>query len=727
MTTHEAATRYTQAGLHVVPIRGDGSKGVALKTWKEYQSRPARPEELDEWFAGREDRGVAILGGNGLEVLDFDRPGIFEEFKGRVEQEAPGLIDRIPRVSTPGGGEHLYYRCERVERNQKLARDADGKTLIETRGEGGYVLAPPSPPCCHPKNQPYVHAAGPEITQAPHIDTEERDILLDVARSLDHRPKSASYYRGREFVEKAPLARSEHGGHNTTFAVTRHLTNDLGLPPNETRLLLDRYNERLGEAGEEKWTEAELDHKVASAQGERPDLPFGGGGRANDPHRLARTFIARRPWVFWNGRHFEYDGTRYAEVPDYEMTALLTRHIKNALDADHQARLSRGEESTRRPVASRTQVNNTRLALEALCLVRGTVLLPSLLPHGKAADLLALSNGLLDLDTGELRPHTPKWFSLVCLPYAFDPDAKCPHWLEVLGQNLEGDRERIELLQQFFGYTLLNSTDAQRFLFLVGEGANGKSVVLAGLHAMLGENNVSTVPLEDFGRRFAMAQTLGRLANISPEVGELDRTAEGTLKAFVSGDRMTFERKGKDAFTARPTARLVLSTNNVPRFADKSEGVWRRLLLVPFNRRVPAGERVTGMDKPEYWLQAEEAPGILNWALEGMRRLKANGMRFTEPAACRAALEEHRIDSDPCRAFLQENYAADSQAKPLRARELYDSYRLWCEENGFRSVSANNLGRQVRRVFGLEESRPYRFGHEVAKAWLGLAVRKPKL
>src|SRR5262245_60211733 len=123
----------------------------------------------------------------------------------------------------------------------------------------------------------------------------------------------------------------------------------------------------------------------------------------------------------------------------------------------------------------------------------------------------------------------------------------------------------------------MNSTDAQRMLCLVGEGANGKSVVLAGLHAMLGQDNVSTVPLEDFGRRFSMAQTLGKLANVCPEVGELDKTAEGTLKAFVSGDRMTFERKCKDGFSARPTARLVLSTNNLPRFVDRSEGVWRRL------------------------------------------------------------------------------------------------------------------------------------------------------
>jgi P4 family phage/plasmid primase-like protien len=353
--------------------------------------------------------------------------------------------------------------------------------------------------------------------------------------------------------------------------------------------------------------------------------------------------------------------------------------------------------------------------------------LPSLLPDGKAADLLALANGLLDLDALELRPHTPDWFSLACLPYGYDPQAACPRWLSVLGENLEGDAERIGLLQEFFGYSLMNSTDAQRFLFLVGEGANGKSVVLAGMHAMLGQENVSTVPLEDFGRRFAMAQTLGKLANICPEVGELDRTAEGTLKAFTSGDRMTFEKKGKDAFTARPTARLVLSTNNVPRFSDRSDGVWRRLLLVPFTRQVPTGRRVAGLDKPEFWLGAGEAPGILNWSLEGMRRLKANGLRFTEPAACRAALLEHRVDSDPCRAFLEEQYAADPEARPLRTCELYGNYKGWCEANGYRAVSANNFGRQVRRVFGLEESRPHRFAEGVAKAWFGLGPRTPEV
>jgi P4 family phage/plasmid primase-like protien len=738
-TMQEDAMKYTQAGLHIIPIRGDGSKAPALAEWKPFMNRLAKQEELEQWFAGRQDRGLAILGGNGLEILDFDRPGLFEEFQQKVE----GLVSRLPRVDTPGGGAHLYYRCEAVGPSVKLAMDEQGDTLIETRGQGGYVLAPPSPACCHPEGKPYVHVAGPELTDIPCITPAERELLLTAARSFDRRPPQERsttrqpdrplasleerLQKAKKYIENAPLARSGNGGHKTTFALTRFLLNDLALPEENVRDLLDRYNERLEEAGEETWSPRELDHKVASAGGDNPLFPFAcqaapsGGGSPKDPHLLAGTFVRARPWVFWNGRHFEYKGNKYVEVPDYEVTALLTGHVKQTLDDCYR----RMEDAPRPPAVSRTLVHNTLLALQSISLKRGNVPLPSMLPEGKEAKLLGLANGLLDLDAGQLRPHTPAWFSLVCLPYEFDAYADCPRWKNVLGQNLEGDAERIGLLQEFFGYVLMNSTDAQRFLFLVGEGANGKSVVLAGLHAMLGQDNVSTVPLEDFGRRFAMAQTLGKLANISPEVGELDRTAEGTLKAFVSGDRMTFERKGKDPFTARPTARLVLSTNNLPRFADKSDGVWRRLLLVPFTRQVPAGERVAGMDKPEFWLEAGEVAGILNWALEGLRRLKENGMQFTEPAACRAALREHRTDSDPCRAFLEENYEPDTQGGPLPSSELYGEYKCWCEANGFtKPVTLPNFGKQVGRVFPGGESRLHRVLGRPVRAWFGLAKRK---
>jgi P4 family phage/plasmid primase-like protien len=367
-------------------------------------------------------------------------------------------------------------------------------------------------------------------------------------------------------------------------------------------------------------------------------------------------------------------------------------------------------------------LRDVTLAVNDQALLRGTYPMPCLLPDGTEPDYLAAANGLLDVAAGTLRPHTPDWFSAVCLPYPFDPGVTAPQWLAFLGRNLENDAGRIALLQEFFGYCLVRTTDGQACLILHGPGGNGKSVVLAALRAMLGAGNIATVPLEHFAQRFAMAQTLGKLANVCPEVGELDRTAEGTLKSYIAGDAMFFEKKGKDGFTAPPGARLVLATNNIPRFADKSEGIWRRLLIVPMTVRIPPEERRAGMDKESYWERAGELPGMLNWALEGLRRLRGNGWRFTMPAASAAALEEHRRESDPARTFLLDHYEAAAGAGPIVAEELYLAYALWCDRNGHRNPLNNiSFGKQIRRLFPGAESRVvYLAAGGRRRCWSGL-------
>ena len=116
-------------------------------------------------------------------------------------------------------------------------------------------------------------------------------------------------------------------------------------------------------------------------------------------------------------------------------------------------------------------------------------------------------------------------------------------------------------------------------------------------------------------------------------MGELDKVAEGQLKAFVSGDLMEFEYKFKTPFSAKPTARLILSTNNPPMFSDKTDGVWRRMLLLRCSVQIPESERVAGMDSVEWWRDAGELPGILNWAIAGLVQLRKQG-RFIVPAEC---------------------------------------------------------------------------------------------
>ncbi len=153
----EIARAYAAAGLSVIPVRADGSKAPALPAWKEHQQRRADEAELILWFGHGQQFGVAIVCGaisQNLEVMDFDEAQTWERWRHLVELERPGLLRGIPCVKTPGGGRHLYL-FGNCGPNRKLARTREGKTLIEIRGEGGYVLAPGCSPACHPTRRLY--------------------------------------------------------------------------------------------------------------------------------------------------------------------------------------------------------------------------------------------------------------------------------------------------------------------------------------------------------------------------------------------------------------------------------------------------------------------------------------------------------------------------------------------------------------------------------------------
>jgi P4 family phage/plasmid primase-like protien len=433
----------------------------------------------------------------------------------------------------------------------------------------------------------------------------------------------------------------------------------------------------------------------------------------NDPHRLARLWLeqcASHPdhdrAVFYREQFWIWDGKRWVAKPDSELRGQLTRFCKTQLDKDYAlivANWTGENEPPKVPKVTMATVSNVMQALTGEVLLEQATPQPAWLGAGaERRNYLALGNGILDVDAllagGDeiLLPHTPKWFAPVCLPFDFDPDAKCDRWNALLKRNLNQDTDKARLLQQFFGYLLLPDTSHQKYLMMVGDGANGKSVIIAVLHALLGEDNISSVPLELFGEKFRLAGTLGKLANIVAEVGELERVAEGQLKAFVVGDPIECERKFKAPFLARPTARLVLATNNPPAFSDKSDGIWRRTLLLRFTVQIPEHEQVAGMDKPEFWQGSGELPGIFNWALAGLYELRQQG-RFVVPAGCREEVEKLRSDSNPARRYLQEHCQAGDGSIPCA--DLYRQYKEWCQLHGHHPLADIGFGKEVARRF----------------------------
>jgi putative DNA primase/helicase len=451
---------------------------------------------------------------------------------------------------------------------------------------------------------------------------------------------------------------------------------------------------------------------------------------AEDPHRLARLYLEN------HGRHADgltlhhqleqwkrWDGTAYRELPDGELRAELVKATKAEMDRVNllaqQIAQQKGEPAPITRKITRGTIGNVEQALASLTMLPAAIEAPKWWDGTgwRSRNLIAMSNGLLDLDAvfngGDyLIPHTPRWFSPVCLPYPFQPEANCERWLAFLERNLEGDRERIALLQEWFGLCLTPDTSRQKFLVLEGEGGNGKSVVCTVLECVLGSDNCSHVALEMFAEKFHLASTLGKLANIASEVGEIDKAAEGVLKCFTSGDPMQFDRKHKPAFSAVPTARLIIATNNRPRFTDRSDGIWRRMILMPFRVTIAENDpdRVHGMDKPEWWEASGELPGIFLWSLVGLACLNEN-KRFTRSQLCEQGLADYRKQSNPARTFLTENCRDDDPTAGVVCQSLYKKYCDWCTDRGYRHLADHSFGREVKREFRRVERR------QVSRIW----------
>jgi len=191
-----SAIKYYDAGLNVIPLRCDGSKAPYVRSWKEYQTERASRRQVLDWFAGGavSQRGIGVVCGatsGHLEILDFDAPGLFKPWARLV----PGdLLRSLAIVGTPDHGWHAYYRCSAVAGNQGLAWDEGGVVQIETRGQGGYAVAPGSPLAVHPSGRAYRLAQGC-LSAVPTIAPEQRETLHNAAKSFNRLaaiPKSAS-------------------------------------------------------------------------------------------------------------------------------------------------------------------------------------------------------------------------------------------------------------------------------------------------------------------------------------------------------------------------------------------------------------------------------------------------------------------------------------------------------------------------------------------------------
>ena len=450
---------------------------------------------------------------------------------------------------------------------------------------------------------------------------------------------------------------------------------------------------------------------------------FGNGERLRDRFGRDLIWIEGSGWYVWAGSHWRRDPEDSAAQRLAHLTAAAIGDEADALMAEARAELGELDPELpamldrpgRKTDPDEVTVWRKRLTAHFVWAVtsgnqaRIVAMLEAALPYltrppgalDADPDLFCVANGTLELRRQGLRfrPHNRADLITRISPVAYDAQATAPKFRAFLARVQPG-KDRSVFLQIFFGYGLTGETGEQVMAMLIGKGANGKSTLLNCVAGVQGDYSMHA-PVESFlyqergGGGDKASPDLARLPGSrlvltsEPEIGA--RLSESRVKAVTGGERMTVRRLHKDFFEFDPAFKLVLSCNSKPTIRGSDDGIWRRILIVPFDVQIPEGERVKDIHK---MLLAEEASGILNWLLDGWRLWREGGL--VAPADVKAAAEEYRRDSDPIGEFLaavtEVGHDHNGRAFEVQAAILYRCYAIWSKDSAADPISNTLFG-----------------------------------
>lgn len=308
----------------------------------------------------------------------------------------------------------------------------------------------------------------------------------------------------------------------------------------------------------------------------------------------------------------------------------------------------------------------------------------------QARDLVVLRNGILNIPTGKMLPHTPRLFTPYALGFEFDPASQCPRWRKCIEHWFGGDAQQVSLLQEWCGYCLVARTHQQKALLLWGEKRSGKGTICRVQTRLLGPTNVAYPTLQSLAGEFGLQPLRHKLLAIFSDarLQSGGDAAVSKLLAITGEDAVSVNIKFETPVTERLQTRVQLISNEVPRLRDASAAIVSRFLPLRTEGSV-FGREDPGLTDKLY----REMPGILNWALAGLRRLTERG-HFVVPDATRQVLDDMAELSSPVAAFVGERCVVGREHR-IRCSTLYHEWRMWCARTGTFESSAPIFARDL--------------------------------
>jgi putative DNA primase/helicase len=310
---------------------------------------------------------------------------------------------------------------------------------------------------------------------------------------------------------------------------------------------------------------------------------------------------------------------------------------------------------------------------------------------------IAVLNGLLNVESGELSPFTPTEFVIYQLPVRYDQAAVCPEILKFFSEIAPSDLS--SQFEELFGYCLLQALPIHKATVLLGEGRNGKTTFLKLVTAFLGLDNIAHVSLQEMCEgKFELAELKDKLANIVDDLPGRALKTVGNFKWVTGNSPIMAQRKHKDPFSFWPTIKHLFGCNKLPKPSEDTVAYFSRFNIVPFNRlfigKNDDKEKLKKISTPE------ELSGLLNLALAGLNRLLKNG-DFTNAKSIEENRQLYIKSSDSCKAFVEEKLEESDDPKNIIATEtVYQLYVVYCRGCRLPKIESKpNLTEAIRQTF----------------------------
>lgn len=742
----EAAHSAVARGWKVVPVHAPTPKGCTctrtecsspgkhprINEWQHDASRDS--QQVDAWFTRWPDSNVGILTGepSGVIVVDVDLPDGETSLQSLIDEHGP--VPQTLQVRTGSGGRHLYFRRPGEEIRNSVGRIGAG---IDVRADGGYIILPPSR---HASGDVYawIGSGAEPVADMPNW---LRELLIDPTPPEDETGEpqplelppaaGASYAAAALRNEVASVAEAVVGTRNDTlnraaFSLGQLVGSGLvdqatvedtlldaamsaGLPPNEATATIGS-GMRAGRARPRRLSSqaGPNDYSV------RRLTDLGNAERFVDQHGPdVRHITAWRSWLEW-------DGVRWSK----DETNAVVRRMKATVRSIYQEATRPRDPDLREAVAKHAIKSEHERRITAALKLAASEQQVVLKPSELDADpwVLCVNNGVIDLRTGQLRPHRREDLITRLAPVTYDPEADQSEWLSFLRTATDDDEELIAYLRRAVGYSLTGDTAEEVAFFVHGPGATGKSTMVDAIRSAVGAEPLGysmTSPFETFLKsRYAgsprndLARLNGARAVFAVEVDEGKALDTGVLKSATGGDAITARFLYKEFFSFRPQFTLWLVANHRPRVDADDDAIWRRLKIIPFEHVVPEGRRDPEVKKrlrdPEIG-----GPAVLAWAVQGCLEWQRDGLGQS-PRVARAT-DRYRHEMDPLDGFVGE-VIEPADGEWLAARVIHAEHQRWAMATGKETVDTKIIASLLYRIGAVRNRRGGKHG------WLGVQL-----